>query len=133
MIFFKRIKSINDKYLEAMSIQVDPTFSFLALLHSSATTLFVLTPLMLAEHMIQYKIQFEAKKKYSKDPILNRNFKAFKDKDLIWVMNNIAMQDNNQTTDIVAQQGGEIKYSENEKKFLEEVARLKLIQYICQK
>ena len=52
----------------------------------------------------------KAKKMFSKDTMINRNFKAFDDKDLIWIMNNIAQneEDTDDTTQ-VAQQGGSVK------------------------
>ena len=48
----------------------------------------------------------KAKKMFSKDTMINRNFKAFDDKDLIWIMNNIAQNESDtDNTTQVAQQG----------------------------
>lgn len=56
----------------------------------------------------------EAKQKYKNDPVLNRNFKSFSDKDLIYLMNNIAKNDSNQDLN-VAQAGGNINDQFNSK------------------
>jgi len=58
------------------------------------------------------KILEKAKKLYSKDEIINRNFKAFKDKDLIYLMNSIAKNEY-QDDEIYAQNGGSIPISPN--------------------
>ncbi len=50
----------------------------------------------------------KAKKKYGNNKVLNRNFKAFKDTDLIYLMNNIASNDNTQSQDM-AKYGKKIK------------------------
>lgn len=42
----------------------------------------------------------KAKEKYSKDFIMNRTFKTFKDNDLIWLMNNVAKNKSTNTQNI---------------------------------
>lgn len=49
----------------------------------------------------------KAKSKYQKDTYINRLFKNYSDKDLIYLMNNIAMNSNNEYTDISKAQFGE--------------------------